>query len=188
MPNEHKAIIAATRRAKIEKILDDFKGLRRIAGIESGGKRHKLHSMKTKDGQLVTDKKEIANAMASFYDHLYDGDKFGRDVFRQQMHTRPIIPGEAGRELKDLKSGKASEAGLVVAEFLKWVGDDMITMIAEMLTSILDGSKSVREYWRASVIRVLHKKGSQDDPENYRPICLMPILYKVFSKILLRRM
>ena len=34
---------------------------------------------------------------------------------------------------------------------------------------------------------VLFKKGETTEPENYRPIAILPILYKVFAKLLDRR-
>ena len=45
----------------------------------------------------------------------------------------------------------------------------------------------VPESWQASSIRVLFKKGDDTLPENYRPICIIPILYKVFSRVLCER-
>ena len=37
-------------------------------------------------------------------------------------------------------------------------------------------------------IHTHHKKGNTSDIKNYRPISLLPIMYKVFSNILLQRM
>ena len=42
-------------------------------------------------------------------------------------------------------------------------------------------------YWKNSKISVLFKKGDKQQPGNYRPICITPILYRLFSKVLLRR-
>ena len=46
---------------------------------------------------------------------------------------------------------------------------------------------AVPDYWKASSIRVLFKKGDDRLPENYRPICIIPILYKLFSRVLCAR-
>ena len=44
-----------------------------------------------------------------------------------------------------------------------------------------------RGWINASVI-IIHKKGDTADIKNYRPISLLPITYKVFSQVILRRM
>ena len=46
---------------------------------------------------------------------------------------------------------------------------------------------AVPGYWKIYLIRVLFKKGDDRLPENYRPICIIPIMYKFFSRILTRR-
>ena len=49
-------------------------------------------------------------------------------------------------------------------------------------------NSKVPQNWREAAIQVLYKKkGDRHLPENYRPICIIPILYKLFSKLLLSR-
>ena len=38
------------------------------------------------------------------------------------------------------------------------------------------------------VMVLLHKKGNMSDIKNYRPISLLPIIYKLFSHILLQQL
>ena len=51
----------------------------------------------------------------------------------------------------------------------------------------LNPGNAVPDYWKSSSIRVLFKKGDQRLPENYRPICIIPVLYKLFSRVLAGR-
>ena len=86
-----------------------------------------------------------------------------------------------------MKSGKAADDKGIVAELLCKRNDLMMQMIADIFTAILDPAGAVPDYWRASSIRVLFKKGEDQLPENYRPICIIPILYKRFSRVVCGR-
>ena len=41
---------------------------------------------------------------------------------------------------------------------------------------------------KTALIVLIHKKGNTSDIKNYRPISLLPIMYKVFSNVLPQRM
>ncbi|KAE9416249.1 hypothetical protein Angca_002740, partial [Angiostrongylus cantonensis] len=43
------------------------------------------------------------------------------------------------------------------------------------------------DQWRTSRMVILPKKGSRKDLHNYRPTCLLRVLYKLFTKIILSR-
>ena len=60
--------------------------------------------------------------------------------------------------------------------------------MAEIFTAILHERAELPECWRSAEVRVLFKEGDDKDPANYRPICMLTIMYKVFSKILCNRM
>ena len=42
--------------------------------------------------------------------------------------------------------------------------------------------------WRKIRIQVIYKKGDREDPGNYRPICSLPVLYKLFATVLFARL
>ena len=44
------------------------------------------------------------------------------------------------------------------------------------------------ETWRKTIIKVLYKSGDSKLPQNYRPIASIPILYKLFSRLLYNRL
>ena len=43
------------------------------------------------------------------------------------------------------------------------------------------------EEWKKVKIKVIYKKGDVEDVSNYRPICSLPLMYKLFSTILYGR-
>ena len=47
--------------------------------------------------------------------------------------------------------------------------------------------RQVSKAWKNALIVLIHKKRNTLDIKNYKPISLLPITYKVFSNILLKR-
>jgi len=89
--------------------------------------------------------------------------------------------------LSKMKNGKAADDQGMVIEFLKASEDDLLTILADTFTDIMNGQRGIPEYWRSSTMKIPYKKGPRDNPENYRPICVIPILYKLFTKLVLSR-
>ena len=54
------------------------------------------------------------------------------------------------------------------------------------MTSYLQRER-IPDQWRISSTVLLYKKGDREDIRNYRPICLLSVLYKLFTKIILAR-
>ncbi|CAF4921274.1 unnamed protein product [Pieris macdunnoughi] len=58
--------------------------------------------------------------------------------------------------------------------------------LTELFNTILK-TEYIPSQWTKNIITLLHKKGDRNTIENYRPISLMSNMYKVFSKMILRR-
>ena len=59
--------------------------------------------------------------------------------------------------------------------------------ILELLNEVVT-SQAVPADWRKSRLAVLFKKGDPKQPSNYRPIAILPLLYKLFSRPLCARL
>jgi hypothetical protein len=60
-------------------------------------------------------------------------------------------------------------------------------LLADIFNDILKRRGDVPQQWKKTRLRVLFKKGDVRCPENYRPISILPILLKLFSRVLLGR-
>eukprot|EP00959_Pyramimonas_sp_CCMP1952_P005197 109261-Pyramimonas_sp.AAC.1 len=86
-----------------------------------------------------------------------------------------------------MSNGKSADARGVVAELLKEGSDKLLLAIAGLFSDILHPNAELPEYWRHSRLKVLFKKGDPKSVDNYRPIAILPILYKLFSRVVLGR-
>eukprot|EP00973_Karenia_brevis_P072582 10082551-Karenia_brevis.AAC.1 len=94
---------------------------------------------------------------------------------------------EIKRELGNMRKGKAADVNGVVMEMLLHGSDALLGMISDLFNAILQPNALPPSAWRETMIKVIFKKGDVKLPENYRPICILPILYKLFSRVLLAR-
>ena len=75
----------------------------------------------------------------------------------------------------------------LVAEMLKTNHAGLLQTIAEIFTEIVNGDCAPPDSWKMSKLRVIFKKGDTELPKNYRPISFIPVLAKLFSTVLYRR-
>ena len=86
-------------------------------------------------------------------------------------------------ESKRLKRNKVPGNDNITAELLKDGREPIVQMFTNMFNRCLREGKLTNSWANSSMI-IIHKKGIKD----YTPISLLPITYKVFSQVILRRM
>ena len=91
---------------------------------------------------------------------------------------------QALRALKNKHTG--SDDGLVA--MLKTGHRGVVEAFAELFDGILGGHLQTPDSWRNAKLKVIFKKGDPELPQNYRPISIIPVLAKLFSTLLYRRM
>lgn len=171
-------------------MLRDFDDLKSITGIRAGGKRHHLTTMRNDRGEIVSDRQGIADIFAAFYENLYDTQ---RTQYTDGGWTAASckVPEVSAQEVKTCLSKmarkKAQDYYGIVVEMPQQGGDYFMQAVAQLFTDILDPENEPPGQWRETRLLVLHKKGERQDAGNYRPICVLSILYKAFSKIVCNR-
>ena len=185
---EMKAIKRARRTAKITEVLTEYKDLRRLQHIKSDGKVKCIGSMIDKNGVEKSEHEDVANVFADFFESLYEDVSFDRPAYPNLAEIPDVQVSELQEQLTRMKAKKAADDDGIVAELLKSSSEDMLRIIAKLFTAIMKPESEIPEYWKKSTIRVLFKKGDCKMPDNYRPISIIPIVYKLFSKVLVGRM
>ena len=92
---------------------------------------------------------------------------------------------EITSSIKALKNGKSSSSDLVCNELLKNLNDNGIIILQKLYNKCLETGSYP---WNNSIISPLHKKGSKENPDNYRAVAVSSTIGKLFSTILLERL
>ncbi|KAK6756284.1 hypothetical protein RB195_014593 [Necator americanus] len=71
-------------------------------------------------------------------------------------------------------------------EHLKSLPPVLINTLARLFTCYLSDCK-VPKQWKTSKTVLLYKKGDPHDIGNYRPICLLSVIYKLITRVILNR-
>ena len=83
-----------------------------------------------------------------------------------------------------MKKGKAADKSGVAIEMIQLGSEKLLEIIADLFNTLMFTSCDPPDLWKQSLITVLHKKGDIRCPDNYRPITILPILYKLFARVL----
>ena len=92
------------------------------------------------------------------------------------------------QSMNSKKKGKSPDSDGIRAEDIKACDDVTRDMVRQLFNEIIKRNNFTPEEWKKVKIKVIHKKGDVENVGNYRPICSLPALYKVFSTILNRRL
>uniref|UniRef100_A0A7I5EB71 Reverse transcriptase domain-containing protein n=1 Tax=Haemonchus contortus TaxID=6289 RepID=A0A7I5EB71_HAECO len=91
----------------------------------------------------------------------------------------------ASCDLNDALRQSAGKDGISV-ELLQACGPPLYRALARRYIRHL-AECTVPTAWKQSLTVLLSKKGDKEDLANYRPITLLPVLYKVFTRCILAR-
>ena len=145
--------------------------------------------MVDKEGKEHTNRRSIANVFADFYADLYASKRsIAFDCVDDGSHIPPFTKDEVRSGLKDLKNNRCKDKVGVIAEMLKEANHVLVDLLCETFNGVLRSDAEPPTSWKQTVITVLHKSGDARLPQNYRPISIIPIVYKLFARLLYRRL
>lgn len=104
----------------------------------------------------------------------------------------PLLDGdftleEISSALRKCKTGKTPGKDGITVEFIKGLPDNWMLYLVALFNRIYT-TACVPQDWREMTLTMIFKKGSRDDPSNYRGIAITNIAEKLFSQVLLHRL
>ena len=98
-----------------------------------------------------------------------------------------ISPQEVTESIDHLKANKAAGLDGIIPEVFKHSGDKIVPFLVHLFNKVF-ASGEYPEAWTEAVIYPLHKKGSTQEPDNYRGISLLNVRSKLYSYIINKRL
>ena len=121
-----------------------------------------------------------------------DSTRTKRDDFEHEVSDDRRIPEITTEELQsaisELKKWQIPDSNGIRAEDIKASDDETTDMVRQLFNEIIKRNNITPEEWKKVKIKVIYKKGDFENVSNYRPICSLPALYKLFSAILYGRL
>ena len=102
---------------------------------------------------------------------------------KQESFTRE----ELDRAISRLKNNKTPGPNRVTSELIKLLEDEGRQKLLDLLNRCWETEELFEEMNQAD-LAVIYKKGSTDKPENYRPIALLNIGYKLMASMIQKRL
>ena len=90
---------------------------------------------------------------------------------------RRITESEVLRAIRALKAGKAPGIDGLSIQFIKSSAQHLVPYLTDLFNNFYENGYFPPE-WATSILAPIHKKGNNDDPNNYRGISLLPEIAK----------
>ena len=149
-------------------------------------------SGKTLDGIVITTDNDMANTMNNYFSSVFT---------IEQLNNFPLLGHYEGNILDTFNfSIDEVQEKLQHLNIYKSTGPDMLhprifraleDKLARPLTHIFNNSVEtgiIPENWKSANVTAIHKKGSRQEPENYRPISLTSVVCKTMERLIKGRL
>ena len=148
----------------------------------------KMIALQRPDGTLTASRKAMEKIIYDYYSDLFSSHVLlpSYEVKEDGFVVPPVLPSEIRHAISLVKSRTAPGPDRIRPEHLKNLPPVLINTLARLFSRYLSECK-VPNQWKTSKTMLLFKKGDPHDIGNYRPICLLSVVYKLFTRVILNR-
>uniref|UniRef100_W6NH91 RNA-directed DNA polymerase (Reverse transcriptase) domain containing protein n=1 Tax=Haemonchus contortus TaxID=6289 RepID=W6NH91_HAECO len=159
------------------------KARRSLANFET-----KITSLRRPDGTVTASRRAMEKVIYDYYSDLFSSHVYlPTHHLRQDEYIAPsVLPSEIRHAITSMKNCTAPGPDRIKPEHLKSLPPIIVRTLARLFTRYLSECK-VPTSWKTSKTVLLYKKGDPDDTGSYRPICLLSVIYELFTRVILNR-
>lgn len=156
-----------------------------------GGKRKEIKGIRDKNNSIRTNLEEILETWREYYKNKYDKDEEERaigtmgnqnEMEDNNNQTEEISIDEIEEGIRKIRIGKAGGADNIDPEMVKWLGKEGKKWLLEIMKEAWR-TNLIPKDWEENLMVPIHKKGDEFECENYRDICLSPVAFKLYTRI-----
>uniref|UniRef100_A0A914Y5R3 Reverse transcriptase domain-containing protein n=1 Tax=Panagrolaimus superbus TaxID=310955 RepID=A0A914Y5R3_9BILA len=139
------------------------------------------------DGTITDSAAELMDVTARFYNDLYSSEAGAHTYQRDpNIPINRITADELIAAGKRMKANTAPGADNIPSKAVKSTISTFAGRLADAFYGLLEEDNMPPELLHAKTI-LLYKKGNRLDIGNYRPISLLPVLYKILTRVIADR-
>ena len=149
--------------------------------------------------QIITDQKKVSNKFNEFFINV--GPELCKNIPECERHFTTFLPQPTSKSIfltpttdeeisaliMSLDSTKASDIYDISVKLLKTSCQYMSKQLCDIINKSFETGQFPNKLKTAYVTPV-HKAGSKLIPSNYRPISILPIISKIFEKVMAKRL
>ncbi|GFO40610.1 endonuclease-reverse transcriptase [Plakobranchus ocellatus] len=142
--------------------------------------------IKSKDGTMLMEKKEILNRWSEYVEDLLKDDRCKKPIIKKKIECPTILKEEVEAAIKKMKNGKATGPDNIPVEIVKALDNLGLDLTTKLLNTIFDGT--IPEDVCKSVFVVLPKTPGATECKLHITISLMSHFTKILLRALMHRM
>lgn len=167
----------------------------RIAKTLRKGKQEPSPIIKSKEGTLLKDNKEIMKRWNEHFRELLNTNKNNEENNTEEKNENRSLENtentptieEVTEAIKHIKRGKAPGHDGINPDMLKQIGNKGTKLLHEVIKKAW-AEERIPEDWNIGVIIPIYKKGDKKNCGNYRGITLLSTVLKIYERILEKRL
>lgn len=198
--NVEYSLLCKLIRRKLKEDLEDYNRRRKLAAVERKQSLKKcrrelllyhptMTALKWSSDSRTTDRAGMEEICREFYTNLFASHvDVPSPPLRASCQQAPcVLVSEVRNAALRMKDGKAPGSDGINIELIKAGGHEIWRALAIRFSRYL-AEKKVPSRWKESKTVLLYKKGDKEDLKNYRPICLLSHIYKLFTRVITNRL
>ncbi|KAK6762000.1 hypothetical protein RB195_022916 [Necator americanus] len=146
-----------------------------------------MTALRNPKGTTTASRRGMEKIIYDFYSDLFDSHvHLPPHHLREDGQVIPeVLPSEIRHAIMSVRNRTAPCPDRIRPEHLKSLPPVLINTLARRFTHYLSECK-VPKQWNSKTV-LLYKKGDPHDIGNSRPICLLSVIYKLFTRVILNR-